>query len=323
MSYFDIPLEELKNYRPERNEPADFDAFWQDTLASSRAFDLDARFEKVDVGLALQDVFDVTFSGFEGQRIKGWFLVPKNATKPLPCVVNYIGYGSGRGLPLDWLLWSSVGYAHFVMDVRGQGTGSKHGDTPDTEVGSLNAQYPGFMTRGVLSPETYYYRRVFTDAVRAVEAAKLAPMVDVDQIAVTGGSQGGGITLAVAGLDDSVKVAMPDVPFLCNYRRAVEKTDEYPYKEITQFCKTQRHVAGQVFETLAYFDGMNFAPRAKAKALFSVGLMDDICPPSTVYSAYNYYAGEKEMQVWEFNNHEGGAAFQQQRQVDFLKGIFG
>ena len=323
MSFFDLSHEELKIYRPERNEPADFDAFWAATLADSRKFALNARFEKVDVGLALQDVFDVSFAGFEGQQVKGWLLVPKGAKEPLPCVVNYIGYGGGRSLSLDWLLWSSVGYAHFVMDTRGQGSSWSSGDTPDVEMGSVNGQYPGFMTRGVLDPKTYYYRRVFVDGVRAVEAALASGKVDAGRVAVTGASQGGGITLAVAGLSDAVQVAMPDVPFLCHYRRAVEVTDTFPYQEIRVFCKTQRLAAERVFETLAYFDGVNFATRAKAKALFSVGLMDDICPPSTVYAAYNYYAGEKEMQVWEFNNHEGGEVFQKQRQVDFLKGIFG
>ena len=135
---------------------------------------------------------------------------------------------------------------------------------------------------------------------------------------VTGRSQGGGIALTVAGLDPSIAVVMPDVPFLCNFRRAVEITDEAPYSEITKFCKTQRHLSTQVFQTLSYFDGMNFAPRARARALFSVGLMDQVCPPSTVFSAYNYYAGEKDICIWEFNEHEGGESFQVREQVKYL-----
>jgi cephalosporin-C deacetylase len=63
-----------------------------------------------------------------------------------------------------------------------------------------------------------------------------------------------------------------------------------------------------VFRTLAYFDGMNFAVRAQASALFSVGLMDDICLPSTVFAAYNHYAGPKQIRVWPFNQHEGGGS---------------
>jgi cephalosporin-C deacetylase len=74
----------------------------------------------------------------------------------------------------------------------------------------------------------------------------------------------------------------------------------------------------KVFKTLSYFDGMNFAVRANAPALFSVGLMDDICPPSTVYAAYNHYAGSKQIKVYEFNNHEGGAIYQQVEKLKFL-----
>jgi cephalosporin-C deacetylase len=132
------------------------------------------------------------------------------------------------------------------------------------------------MTRGILSPYTYYYRRVFTDAVRAVEAAQACPEVDSNRIAITGGSQGGGITLAVAGLFPEVRVAMPDVPFLCHFRRATQLVDTYPYAEIANYCKTHRDKVERVFQTLAYFDGMNFAARARAAALFSVGLMDTI-----------------------------------------------
>jgi cephalosporin-C deacetylase len=67
---------------------------------------------------------------------------------------------------------------------------------------------------------------------------------------------------------------------------------------------------------------MNFSARANAPALFSVGLMDDICPPSTVYSAYNHYGGEKQIRVWSYNNHEGGASFQTTEKIKFLAGFW-
>ena len=101
---------------PPRNEPADFDAFWAQTLAEARRFPLEARFEPVDSGLRLVETFDVTFSGYGGQPIKGWLILPRQRAKLLPCVVEFIGYGGGRGNPIDWLLWSNAGYAHFVMD---------------------------------------------------------------------------------------------------------------------------------------------------------------------------------------------------------------
>jgi cephalosporin-C deacetylase len=237
-------------------------------------------------------------------------------------VVEFIGYGGGRGFPTDWLLWSSAGFAHLVMDTRGQGSAWLKGDTPDLQPEGGSPHHPGFMTLGVLAPQTYYYRRLFTDAVRAVEAARGHPDVDSGRVAVTGGSQGGGLALAAAGLEPAVSVCMPDVPFLCHYRRATEITDGYPYQEIARFCLVHRDKVETVFNTLAYFDGVSFAARARAQALFSVGLMDEICPPSTVFAAYNYYAGPKDIIIYPYNHHEGGGPYQAVEKVRFLRRLW-
>lgn len=319
---FDLPLEQLQAYCPPRDEPADFDAFWAKTLAEARDFPLEAAFAPVDAGLRLVDTFDVTYRGYGGQPIKGWLMLPRSRSGPLPCVVEYIGYGGGRGHPLDWLLWSAAGYAHLVMDTRGQGSAWRVGDTPDVEPEGSNPQYPGFMTRGILNPATYYYRRVFTDAVRAVEAARTHPAVDAARIAVTGGSQGGGIVLAMAGLVPDLAAVLPDVPFLCHYRRATELVDSHPYQEIAKYCQRHRDKIDTVFHTLSYFDGLNFATRADAAALFSVALMDQICPPSTVFAAYNHYAASKQIRIWQYNNHEGGETFQSVEKIKFLRGMW-
>lgn len=324
MALFDKPLDELRTYLPDRQEPAGFAAFWAETLTDARRHALNAQFKTVDYGLRTVESFDVTFNGYGGQPIKGWLLLPRQRSAPLPTVVQYVGYGGGRGFPTDSLLWSSAGYAHLLMDTRGQGSAWSPGDTPDVEQDGGNPQFPGFMTRGVLDPHTYYYRRVFTDAVRAVEAARSHPAVDGARIAVTGGSQGGGIALAAAGLlGNDVQVCMPDVPFLCHYRRATQVTDSHPYQEIVRYCKVHRDKIDRVFDTLSYFDGVNFAARATATTLFSVALMDDICPPSTVFAAYNHYAGAKEIRVWQYNQHEGGQSYQALEQVKFLHGLWG
>ena len=319
MAFFDFSLDKLQEYKPPRVEPGDFDMFWRDTLAAARQFPLDARFERAEWNLRTLDVFDVTFNGYGGQPIKGWFLLPRERADKLPCIVEYIGYGGGRGFPYNWLVYASAGYAHFVMDTRGQGSVWLHGDTPDSDASSPQA--PGFMTRGVLSPQTYYYGRVFTDAVRAVEAAQTHPAVDRDRIAVAGRSQGGGITIAISGLlPKVVKAALPEVPFLCHYRRATQITNNDPYAEIVRYCRIHCDQVDQVFNTLSYFDGVNFETRARAPALFSTSLMDETCPPSTVFAAYNYYGGEKQIKTYEFNQHDGGGIHQVAANLKFLSG---
>ncbi|WP_149202306.1 acetylxylan esterase [Actinotalea subterranea] len=326
MPMFDLPVEELRSYRPEVAEPADFDAFWAQTLAETRSHALALEAVPVETGLSLVEVHDVTFAGFGGQPIKAWLTRPAGAREDLPVVVEYQGYGGGRGLPHERLTWAAAGYAHLFMDTRGQGsTWGSGGDTPDT-TGS-GPQTPGVMTRGILDPEQHYYRRLFTDAVRAVEAARELPGTDATRVAVCGGSQGGGISIAVAGLVPDLVGVMPDVPFLCHIRRATEITDNDPYGEVVRYLSVHRGHVDAAFRTLSYIDGANFARRARADALFSVALMDLTCPPSTVYTAYNRWADllpagaarpSTEIVEYPFNQHEGGQAHQVGRQIRWL-----
>ncbi|MBB4951202.1 cephalosporin-C deacetylase [Kitasatospora gansuensis] len=305
MAFLSMDLSDLRKYRPERTEPDDFAAFWADTLAEARA--VPARLDALPVhtGLTTVTVEDVSFPGFAGQAIRGWLVRPRGAEGPLPAIVTYVGYGGGRGLPHDHLLWASAGYAHLVMDTRGQGGGWSVGDTSDEAPGSGPA-HPGSMTRGVLDPASYYYRRLYTDAVRAVDAVRTHPGIDPARVVVAGGSQGGGLALAVAGLLPDLAGVIADVPFLQHIRRATEITDDFPYKEIADFCKVHRDKVETVFGTLSYFDGLNFAARATAPALYSVALMDEVCPPETVFASYNHYLGPKEISVYTYNGHEGG-----------------
>lgn len=314
MPFYDFDAEKLKTYRSAAVPPSDLGEFWAQTLAEARSHPIDATFTLVDYGLATVEVFDASFKGFGGHVVRGWYIRPVGGASS--CVVKFIGYNGGRSLPHDHLLWPSTGRAVFVMDTRGQGAGWAVGDTPDP-VGSEPA-HSGYMTRGIASPATYFYRRVFTDAVRAVEAVRSRPEIDPSKIAVCGGSQGGAISLAVASLDSSIACAMADVPFLCDFPRAVGLAPRDPYGEIVRYLAVHRTKIEQVFSTLNYFDCANLVPAAKAPALFSVAMMDTICPPSTVYAAYNAYGGPKEIEVYRFNDHEGGGPFQERRQIGWL-----
>ena len=314
----DLPLAELQSYAPSIEEPADFGAFWQQTLDTAARLPVAPSYERVsDPAYRLIDVYDASFAGFDGQRIRGWFLEPAGSMQPLPCVISFVGYGGGRSLTPAHYEPCVAGFAHFVMDTRGQGSAWSPGDTPDDCASS--PQFPGFMTRGIESPETYYYRRLMVDAVRAVEAAAGHPHVDPRRIAVTGASQGGGLALAVAALaPERVKLLVADVPFLCHFRRALEITDSSPYVEIAAYLRCHRDHVEQAFRTLSYFDGGCFAPRVRARSLFSVAMMDLVCPPSTIFAAYNRITAPKDIRVYAFNDHEGGGIFQTVERLRFL-----
>jgi cephalosporin-C deacetylase len=322
VAQFDMPIAEMRAYTPDLAEPADLDDFWATTLAATREHDLDPTFEPVDNGLALIETFDVTYAGFGGAPVRAWLHLPRARSARLPAVVEFIGYGGGRGLPHERVLLAAAGYAHFVMDTRGQGSTWAVGVTPDPDADGSPA-HPGFMTRGILDPATYYYRRVFSDGVRAVEAVRSHEAVDPTRVAVTGGSQGGGISIAVAGLVDDLVGSSPDVPFLSDFPRATTVNDSNPYGEIVRYLKAHRDNVDRAFSTLAYFDVAILGRRANAPALFSVGLMDETCPPSTVYAAYNHYGGPKEIVEYPFNDHEGGQGFHDVARLRWLADRFG
>jgi cephalosporin-C deacetylase len=325
---FDLPPEELERYRPDPQEPADFDHFWHDTLKEAAQAEALASAHRVRTGLRLTDTWDVTFRGFGGNPVRAWFSRPAGVRDPLPAVVEYAGYGRGRGLPHERLTWVNAGYAHLLMDNRGQGDQYGNGGaTPDPYATAPGG--PGPAVRGLLSPRDYHYRRLITDAVRAVAAARALPGVDAARIAAVGNSQGGGLALAVAGLVPDLTAVLVTAPFLCGIRRALDLTDASPYGEITAYLAVHRDAERAAYDTLSYMEGISFARRAHAPAHFGVGLRDTVCPPSGAYGAFNRYAElsgagpRKEIHAYRFNGHEGGDAVHVRRQLDWLRDVVG
>ena len=300
----DLSEAELRAYRSALVEPDDFDDFWARTLADAAGHDPTPEVTPVAAPLTTVSVSDVCFRGFGGHPVRAWLRRPAGAADLLPVVVSYVGYGGGRGHWSENLLLAAAGFAHLQVDTRGQGAGWSRGDTPDP-VGS-GPRAPGVMTQGVEDPETYYYRRFLTDAVRAVDAAKLLPGIDPTRVGVLGQSQGGAAALAVAGLRHDVAAVAAHVPFLCDIPRALVITDDYPFREVVDYLAVHRDRTDAVLRTLSYIDGVAFARRASAPARFSVALMDTITPPSTVFAAHNEYAGPTELDVWRYNGHEAG-----------------
>jgi len=314
---FDLPVAQLREYRSSVAEPEDLLLFWEETLSTARTAGRPPHLLPVQNSLRLVDTYDLTFSGFAGEPVRGWLHRPAGVPDPLPAVVRFVGYNCGRGLSHVVSPLVLAGYAVVTMDNRGQGAlAAYRGDTPDS--GDLLRELSGHVCRGALRPETYFYRRLFTDAVMAVEATRLLPGIDPARLAIQGGSQGGGIALAVAGLVEGLSAAMIDVPFFCDLPRALDLATEPPYSELATLLASYPDKVAQVLRTLSYFDGSVLAAHGRAPALFSVGLMDTVCPPSTVYAAYNAYAAPKELFVYPFNGHEGGSFNHEAAQLTWL-----
>lgn len=297
MPVVDMPLEQLKVYKPALTRRKDFDAFWSRTLKAALAQPLGAVFEPHPYPARGVRVRRATFDGFEGGRIAGWLLEPETPGRH-PALVVYHGY-SGRSPGVFHLLpWALQGFVVLGVDCRGQCGGST-----DAAV-YPEGHCPGYMTAGILDKETYYYRYVYADGVRAVELVASLDTVDAGRIGVTGVSQGGGLSLAAAALaPNRVKLTGPCVPYLCHYGRAIEIA-EYPYREISDYVRSWPDRYETVLETLSYFDNLNLADRIRGRALVSVGLWDVICPPSTIYAVINRMKCPTEVLVCPCTGHE-------------------
>jgi cephalosporin-C deacetylase len=315
---FDLSLDQLEAYAPAVPEPPDLDAFWRATLNHAAEHPVLLHVHPEPTDLPLLDTWDVTFAGFGGDPVRAWFTRPAGVDVPLPAVVEYVGYGRGRGLPHERLTWPTAGYAHLLMDARGQGDQyGSGGDTPDPHGGAPGG--PGAITRGILAPEDYYYRRLITDAVRAVQAVRALPGVDPARVVATGNSQGGGLALAVAGLVPDLAAALVTAPLMCHLRRALDLTQAAPYGEIATYLSVHRGATEAVYRTLSYVDGVAFARRGRAPLHLGVGLRDPVCPPSTAYAALNQYGSpERTCHAYPYNQHEGGEFVHSGRQLRWL-----
>jgi cephalosporin-C deacetylase len=297
MPSIDMPLEQMRQYRPSLYREADFDAYWETTINEALNQPLNA--ELIPYVLAVKGLqcYAVRFDGFRGGRIAGWYVRPTLRGK-FPAVCIYHGY-SGRGTrPLDMIQLACQGVCVLSMDCRGQ-----NGQSQDALM-SDEGCHMGWMTKGIRDAKQYYFRFVYADALRALELLARREEVDDGRIAITGGSQGGALTLAVAALSDRPILALPDIPFLCDFRRAIQIAPNGPYPEIVNFLKTFPHQYETAIRTLSYCDNLNLAPRIRCRTVVSNGLWDDICPPSTIFAAYNHITAEKQMEIYPFHKHE-------------------
>ena len=300
MLLYDLPLEQLKTFTlPQTCEP-DFDLFWERILARSKRQPLEPEVAPMDYPVPEVRVQNVSFAAFDGGRIAGWLITPANGDEPRPTLVFFHGYSGSKGKVFNYLEWILQGFTILTFDVRGQG-----GDSTDF------AEYPsgrcsGWMTSGILDPNAYYFTRAYADTVRALDFAVARPEVDADHIGVTGCSQGGGLALAACALDDRPRLCLSEVPGFCHFKRTLELTREAPWTDLITFFQRRPKDVDQALRTLSYVELNNLADRIQCPTLISAGLLDMLCPPSTIFTVFNRIsAEEKQIDAFPFNGHEG------------------
>ncbi len=316
MPSIDMPLEQLLSYEGRNPRPADFDRFWDESVREMHAIDPQIELRPATFQVDCADCFDLFWTGMGGARVHAKYLRPKNDTsstrtgeqKTHPAVLQFHGYGGSSGDWNDKLGYVAAGFSVAALDVRGQA-----GESEDA-VATLGPTSSGQIIRGLddalaSRPEKLFFRNAFLDCAQMARIVMNFPEVDASRVGAVGGSQGGGLTLACAALEPSIKKIAPTFPFLCDYQRVWEMDLAVAaYAELKTYFRhfDPRHQReSEIWTALGYIDNQHLARRIQAKTLMCVGLSDTVCPPSTQFAAYNKIAGEKNLLVYPDYGHEG------------------
>jgi len=309
MPRIDMPLDELKKYRGLNSRPADFDEYWERALNEMKGTDAEIEMVASDFQVPYAECYDMYFTGVRGARIHVKYVKPAasvlqaSGKSKTPAVLQFHGYGMDVG---DWsskLHYAALGYAVFAMDVRGQG-----GLSEDVG-GVVGNTLQGHITRGLDDHEdNLLFRHIYLDTAQLAGIVLAMPEVDEDNVVATGWSQGGGLTLACASLEPRLKKVAAVYPFLSDFRRVWEMDLAVAaYKDIRTYFRKfdpQHKREQHIFEKLGYIDIQHLTKRIRADVLMGVGLMDEVCPPSTQFAAYNNIQSPKRLKVYPDFAHE-------------------
>ncbi len=313
MGYVEERMHSLKQYNPPTTKRPDHGQFWSETKQlyekAARRLSIDRTEADVPISWTMR-CWDLRYVSFDGTEVSGWYLLPAHR-QPMGGVVVFPGYGAGRGYPEDHLRFAAAGLAVLAVDARGQG--SQTGDATPYEHGIAR----GWITQGILSPYTSYYRRLLGDAFLAVECLVKQPEVRALPIAVSGASQGGGLALWSAILHNRPMACVAHIPNLCHTDRGILMSSG-SLAEAADLIHRMPEYYDAVLATLSYFDLLNSIEQLSCPVLFTAGLKDTICSPETIYAVYNRARAAKEMALYPFDGHYVGGA-QHRRSVEFIR----
>jgi cephalosporin-C deacetylase len=309
--FADLPIEELRRYRPPLTRPDDFDDYWAAATAAADAEDIDVELLPHESPTAGVECFEVWITAVGGGRLAGWYARPAAtaAAGTHPGLATYHGYGLQGALPIELAGWAAQGICALSIDCRGQGGRSE--DVQSYSSGIVEGY--GWLTRGIEEPSSYYFRHAYLDARRALHVLAGFDEVDSSRVAVHGISQGGGLALAVAALSELPVFALSEIPAFLDFPRAITIANRPANNEVVEHLRLHPARRAQVMRTLAYIDNVNLAPWIRCPTHMTVCLRDDVCPPSSIFAAYNHLVSERSIDVFPELGHEVPDEFAERR----------
>ena len=271
---------------PTAKMPEDFDAFWEAGKKELAAVPMDPKLE-LSEKLSNEAIacYKISLANVEGKRVHGWLSVPRSKG-PFPAILTVPGAGvSGIGPDKYHAGLGAISMNIIIHDIPVD-------EAPEFYKKMAAGPLKDYRDIGMDDKNKSYYRAVFLGCVRCVDYLVSRPDFNGKDLGVTGGSQGGALTLVTSGLDPRVTLAAPNVAAMCDHSgKAHGRISGWPH----WLMRIPEDKAKQVLETSAYYDAVNFARKFKGKSLHGVGFIDTVCAPTTVYAAYNVHPQPKRM----------------------------
>ena len=288
--------EQLKSFTP---MPKDFEQFWQKALKEARKVDLQP--EYTDIADATNEQFVTRLVRLHVGRDKwmqGYLTMPRRQGS-YPVVLCPPGAGSNKIAPSDYFPRRGCIYLKIEIHDNDQ-------LLPDDEYNRMRQQKcNGYMRRGMASRDTYYYKDVYVGCARAVDFLCSLPEWDGRNVFVTGGSQGGALTIVTAALNEKVTVCAPFYPALCDLTGFLHhRAGGWPKFFSGYYQDGQTDIPeAQATATLQYFDVVNFARLLRVPTFMSWGYSDDTCSPTSIWAAWNEITAPKQCDITPTSGH--------------------
>lgn len=289
--------------------PDDFMSFWNGKIADLAKIPVNAQLTAVD-----DNVYDITLDNINGTRLHAYLGVP-SGNGPFPSLLSIPGGGVTSASQNTAKIYADKGFLVLAISVHDQPNGQSDEFYKQLEAGPLKQYY----WQGRENRESYYFKRTILGCIRAIDYLTSHPKWDQNHMIVYGSSQGGALTLITTSLDQRVTSASAGVPSWC----------EHNGKEFGRPCggpnfglvpiDAEGNLDPVILATSRYYDAVNFARYIKVPMLFAVGLLDNVCPPTTVFSAYNQLNGTKDIDIAPLMGHGNSDSYKEKRNRFFIK----
>lgn len=283
--------------KPTTELPADFVQFWDKAKSEASKIPMDVKLTLLpDLCTEKVNVYQANIQNYKiGTRLYGILCVPKKAGK-YPAVLKVPGAGV-RAYSGD-VATAEKGIITLEIGIHGIPVTMNPAVYADMGRSVLDG-YPFYNLDDL---DRYYYKRVYLGCVRAIDFIYSLPEFDGSTLAVTGGSQGGALSIVTAGLDSRVKYLAAFYPALSDLTGYLHgRAGGWPH--MFNDANKAFNAKPDKIETSKYYDVVNFAHQVKVPGYYSWGYNDVTCPPTSMYSAYNVIQAPKSLTIYEETGH--------------------